>query len=84
MRKIKPRDPVLIGGEFGLALDRGTDLRVEHRREKARDEGEDRRIRPAGLFAQQKSLVPDKGGKCIEVGNREGVPLGSRVAPKSL
>jgi len=58
MRKIKPRDPVIIGSEVGVALRRGTDLRVEHRREKARDEGEDRRIRSAGLFAHQKSLVP--------------------------
>ena len=48
-----------------MARRRGTDLRVEHRREKARDEGEDRRIRPAGLFAHQKSLVPQKGSKYL-------------------
>jgi hypothetical protein len=57
MRKIKPRDSLLIGGEIGMALRRGTDRRVEHRREKARDEGEDRRIRPAGL----KKPCPPKG-----------------------
>ena len=58
-----------------MALRRGADRRVEHRREEARDEGEDRRIRPAGLFAHQKSLVPDKGGKGIDVGNREFILL---------
>jgi hypothetical protein len=45
--------------------------RFEHRRKETRDEGGDRRIRPAGLFAQRKSFVSDKGGKGLDVGNRE-------------
>ena len=84
MRKIKPRDPVIIGSEVGVALRRGTDLRVEHRREETCDEGEGRRICPAGVFAHQESLVSDKGGKGIDVGNREFILLVWRVAPKSL
>src|ERR1700719_1192673 len=84
MRKIKPRDPVLIPGEVGVALRRGSDLRVEHRREKARDGGEDRRVRPAGLFAHQKRLIPNKGGKGIDVGSREFSLLALGMAPKSL
>jgi hypothetical protein len=51
---------------------------------KLETKSEDRRIRPAGLFAHQKSLVPQKESKCINVGNREGVLLGARMAPKPL
>jgi hypothetical protein len=79
-----PRDPVLIGGEVGVALRRGTDRSIEHRRKETCGKREYCRIRTARFFAQQKSLVPYKGGKRIDVSNREGVPLGSRVAPKSL
>ena len=79
-----PQDPVAVADEIGVPFHRRTDRRFEHRRKETRDEGEDRRIRPAGLFTQQKSLVRDKGGKGIDVGNCQFVPLGWRVAPKSL
>ena len=61
MRKIEPCDPILIGGEVGVALRRRTDRRIEHRREKARDEGEDRRIRPRSAFRPSKNPCPPKG-----------------------
>lgn len=69
--EITPQDPVAVADEIGLPFRRRTDRRFEHRRKETRDEGEDRRIRPAGLFAQHKSFVSDKGGKGLDVGNRE-------------
>ena len=50
----------------------------------ARDEGEDRRIRRAGLFAHQKRLVPDKRSQGIEVGNREVILLVCGMPSKAL
>ena len=53
---------------------RRTDRHFEHRSKETRDEGED----------QHKSFVSDKGGKGLDVGNRELSLLAWGMAPKSL